>query len=225
MSLIAGVALWPGQALIPPGARAAPSDAPELGTVLSRIERHYNSLATLRVKFSQTELYEGRPPRVERGTLSLLRPQKMRWEYTQPTGKLLVGNGKLLHMYNPNTNQVRPFRMDQTGDLRVPLSFLLGRLRFRRQFRNLRLEDIDGHTTLVGEGRPGKDYYHRVEFRYDPDGFQLERLNIIGRDDTVTTFAFEDEVVNARMAPELFRFRPPPGAEVLQPAPLDGDSQ
>ena len=193
--------------------------------MLSSIEQHYNSLATLRVEFSQTVSYVGRPPLEENGTLLLLRPRKMRWDYHQPAGKFLVGDGDILHMYNPRTNQVRPVRLDKAGDLRAPLSFLLGRLRFRRQFRNLRLEMIQGRTTVVGEGRPGKDYYSRVEFAYDSGDFRLERLAVFGRDKTVTTFVFRDEAVNVSMDPKLFEFVSPPGAELLEMPPGTGGGQ
>ena len=104
----------------------------------------------------------------------------MRWDYVEPKGKLLVGDGNVLHMYNPNTNQVRPVRLEDSGDLRAPLSFLLGRLNFRRQFRNLRFETIEGVQTVIGDGRPGKDSYERVEFTYDPETFSLKRLRVIG---------------------------------------------
>ena len=198
---------------------------PDLNQVLSRIERHYNSLGTLRVKFAQTITQSGRPKIHETGTLSLLRPKKMRWDYEQPRGKLLVGDGDLLHLYNPRTNQVRLFRLDKTGDLRAPLSFLLGRLKFRRQFRNLRIEEIGGQPAVVGEGRRDKDYYSRVEFIYRPGIFSFALLRITGRDGSLTTFAFEDEEINPRLDPALFRFVAPAGAEVLEPPHLAGGSQ
>ena len=160
---------------------------PKLGEVLSGIERHYNSLGTMRVEFAQTREYPGRPRLHERGTLSLRRPKKMRWDYREPKGKLLVGDGEVLHMYNPLTNQVRPIPLDDTGDLRAPLSFLLGRLNFRRQFREVRFEVIDGVKTIVGEGRRGKDPYERVEFTYDTEALSFKRLRVIGRDGTYTT--------------------------------------
>lgn len=197
---------------------------PKLGEVLSGIERHYNSLGTMRVEFAQTVEYHGRPSLHERGTLSLLRPQKMRWDYREPEGKLLVGDGDLLHMYNPRANQVRPVRLDETGDLRAPLSFLLGRLNFRRQFRNLRFEVIGGVKTIVGDGRRGKDPYDRVEFSYDPETLDLKRLRVIGRDGTyTTTFAFADEERNVRLDESLFVFVPPAGAEVLDPPPTGAE--
>lgn len=189
---------------------------PRLGHILSEIERHYNSLATMQVEFAQTVEYTGRPRIHERGRLSLLRPGKMRWDYTVPAGKLLIGDGETLHMYNPRTNQVRPVKLDDSGDLRAPLSFLLGRLRFRRQFVNLRLETIEGAAAVVGEGRPGKDYFERVEFTYDPTAFSLKRLRVFGRDNTVTTFAFAQEKRNLELDESLFVFQIPADAEVLE---------
>lgn len=189
---------------------------PRLGDILSEIERHYNSLATMQVEFAQTVEYTGRPRIHERGRLSLLRPGKMRWDYTVPAGKLLIGDGETLHMYNPRTNQVRPVKLDDSGDLRAPLSFLLGRLRFRRQFENLRLETIEGAAAVVGEGRPGKDYFERVEFTYDPKAFSLKRLRVFGRDSTVTTFAFAQEKRNLELDGSLFVFQIPADAEVLE---------
>ena len=186
-----------------------------LDKVLSSIEFRYNSLATLKVDFEHTTRYLGRPPMLERGTLYLRRPQMMRWEYSKPAGKLLVGDGDLLHYYNPLSNQVRLLRPSQTGDLRVPLSFLLGRLRFRRQFRRLRMEDIEGRTAVVGEGRTGKEAYSRVEFTYDPADYQLLHLKVYGQDESMTTFAFSGETVNPRLDEPLFHFRPPPGAEIV----------
>jgi outer membrane lipoprotein carrier protein len=197
---------------------------PKLGEVLSGIERHYNSLGTMRVEFAQTREYAGRPRLHERGTLSLRRPKKMRWDYREPKGKLLVGDGEILHMYNPLTNQVRPIPLDDTGDLRAPLSFLLGRLNFRRQFRDVRFESIDGVKTIVGDGRRDKDPYDRVEFTYDTEALSLKRLRVIGRDGTyTTTFAFADEERNVRLDESLFVFEPPPGAEMFDPPSAGAD--
>jgi outer membrane lipoprotein carrier protein len=201
------------------GALAAQSPAkPSLDKTISGIELRYNRLATLKVDFEHTMRYLGRRPLVERGTLFLRRPGKMRWEYSKPAGKLLVGDGDLLYYYNPLSNQVRQLRPSQTGDLRVPLSFLLGRLHFRRQFRGLRLDEIDGRAVLVGEGRSGKEAYTRVEFSYDPATFELLHLKVDGQDESVTTFAFSGETVNPRLEQSLFDFHAPPGAELVDQA-------
>jgi outer membrane lipoprotein carrier protein len=186
---------------------------------LSDIELRYNQLATLKIDFEQTLTLAGQSRFQERGTLFLRRPQMMRWEYIKPAGKLLVGDGDLLYYYNPMSNQVRTVKPMETGDLRAPLAFLLGRLNFRRQFKELRLEPINGRSVLVGEGRTGKEAYTRVEFTYDPSSYSLQHLRVLGQDESVTTFEFSGEVVNPRLDPALFVFNPPPGAEWVDQAP------
>ncbi len=203
------------------GVAAAQSTAkPSLDKTISGIELRYNRLATLKVDFEHTMRYLGRQPMVERGTLYLRRPGQMRWEYSKPAGKLLVGDGDLLYYYNPLSNQVRQLRPSQTGDLRVPLSFLLGRLHFRRQFRDLHLDEIDGQAVLVGEGRTGKEAYTRVEFTYNPADFELLHLKVFGQDESMTTFAFSGETVNPPLDKKLFDFHAPPGAEIVDQTEL-----
>ena len=103
----------------------------------------------------------------------------------------------------------------ETGDLRAPLSFLLGRLRLRRQFSHPRLSVADGQALLIADGRSGKEAYTRVEFRYDPEDYRLLGLRVLGQDESVTVFRFEDEQVNSVLDPALFVFQPPAGADLL----------
>jgi outer membrane lipoprotein carrier protein len=204
--------------LLLPAALLAVSAAPaqDLGAVIQGMELHYNRLGTLQTDFEQTLEYAGQVRAVERGTLYLYRPQKMRWEYTKPKGKLLVGDGERMRMYSPTTNQVRTVMLGDSADMRAPLAFLLGRLSLRRQFRNLELKSIDGAPALVGEGRSGQENYSRVEFFYNAGAdFRLDRVRVFGRDDSVTTFTFDRENVNIRLDESMFVFEPPPGAEIL----------
>lgn len=194
--------------------------AQPLGTVIENVERHYNRLSSLRMEFEQSMEFAGQKRSSERGTLYLQRPGKMRWDYAQPEGKVAVGDGKIFRIYNPLTNQVRQVELEAMTDLRAPLSFLLGRMRIRRMFRNLRLEEADGKQVLTGEGRQGQDFYSRVEFDLDPQDSNIEGIRIFGLDDSVNVYRFSAENANPRLAAELFVFQAPPGAEVL---PLTSD--
>lgn len=194
---------------------AAALPGQDLGDVISGLELHYNRLATLQVDFEQELRYGGSPRKLERGTLYLLRPQRMRWDYTRPPGKLLVADGERMKMYSPNTNQVRTVFLDESSDLRGPLAFLLGRLNLKRQFKNLRIDDR-GRPALVGEGRSGQESYTSVEFFYDASNdFRLDEVRAHGRDESVTIFRFKNEQVNPRLDPSLVEFTAPPGAEIL----------
>ncbi len=193
--------------------------------VVAAVELRYNRLATMRSDFEQSLEYAGRRRMIEAGTLYLRRPGKMRWDYTQPQGKIAIGDGDMFRIYNPYTNQVRQVKLDETADLRAPLAFLLGRMRLKRQFRNLRIETIEGESALVAEGRTGREYFSRVEFAYDPDDFRLRRIAVYGRDDSINVFRFRNETLNPPLDLELFEFRSPQGAEILPVSSYSGDQQ
>lgn len=193
----------------------AAASAQSVNRTVEGVELHYNSLSSLKMGFEQSMEFAGQKRNPERGTLYLLRPGKMRWDYAYPEGKVAVSDGKIFRMYSPHTNQVRQVELEAMSDLRAPLSFLLGRMRLRRMFRNLRIEDSGGRPVLVGEGRGGQDFYSRVEFDYDPGDFRITAIRIVGRDESVHAYRFSDEETNVRLSAATFEFQAPPGAEVV----------
>ena len=190
-----------------------------LNRVIDGIERHYNRLSSLQMGFEQAVEYGGQRRMTESGTLYLQRPGKMRWDYARPEGKIAISDGTIFRMYNPNSNQVRQVELEAMTDLRAPLSFLLGRMRLRRMFRNLRVEESQGKRMLIGDGRSARDVYRRVEFDFDPDGFGITGIRIVGRDESVNVYEFSGERPNPSLAADLFEFEAPPGAEIV---PLTG---
>ena len=189
--------------------------AQSVNKTVEAVERHYNRLSALKMGFEQSIEYAGRKRSSESGTLYLLRPGKMRWEYSDPEGKLAISDGKIFRMYNPNTNQVRQMELAAMTDLRAPLSFLLGRMRLRRMFRNLRLEQVGEQQVLVGEGRGGRDVYSRVEFTLDADDYRITSIRIVGRDESINSYRFSDEESNPSLSAAMFEFQAPAGAEVV----------
>ena len=187
-----------------------------LGKVISGIQNRYNSLATLVVGFEQTIKFGSRPAIREAGILYLRRPSKMRWDYINPKGKLLIADGEVMQMYNPRTNQVRRLKFSATADFRAPLSFLLGRLRLKRQFRNLRLIVGQEYGILLADGLTGREVYRDLEFRYEPETYRLIRIKLSGQDQSITTFEFNHEKTNVSIGLEQFEFSVPAGAEVLR---------
>lgn len=194
---------------------APPLQAQSVGKVVDGVERRYNALSALKMGFEQSMEYAGRKRNLEAGTLYLLRPGKMRWEYSDPAGKIAISDGKIFRQYNPNSNQVRQVALASMTDLRAPLSFLLGRMRLRRMFRNLRLESADGMHVLIGEGRGGQDFYSRVEFDVDPADYSITGVRIVGRDESINGYRFSGEETNPTLSASLFEFEAPAGAEVV----------
>ena len=121
-----------------------------------------------------------------------------------------------MQMYNPRTNQVRRLKFSATADFRAPLSFLLGRLRLKRQFRNLRLIVGQEYGILLADGLTGREVYRDLEFRYEPETYRLIRIKLSGQDQSITTFEFNNEKTNVSIGLEQFEFSVPAGAEVLR---------
>ncbi len=124
-----------------------------------RVDRHYNQLHSLKAQF--VENYEGMGRmRTESGTLLLLKPGRMRWDYTKPAGKLFLLDGKYAWFYSNGDRQVQRIGAKQLDDLRSPLRFLLGHTKLEKEIDHLALTAAaNGTFTLAGIPHgPGKTH-------------------------------------------------------------------
>ncbi|MFY9854581.1 MAG: outer membrane lipoprotein carrier protein LolA, partial [Terracidiphilus sp.] len=98
---------------------------PSAHDLAQKVDSHYNQLHSLKAGF--TETYEGMGiRRTESGTLLLLKPGRMKWEYSSPAGKLFLLDGKFAWFYSRGDSQVQRISAKELDDLRSPLRFLLG---------------------------------------------------------------------------------------------------
>lgn len=207
------LALWCALVALP-----ALSADPKLDSVLKSVENHYNRAQSLRLAFSETYKTHQRADQVESGILSLRKPGKMRWDYSSPSGKVFVSDGKNVFLYTPATNQVEHSNMKDTEDMRAPLAFLLGKLNFYKEFRGFVLRPEGPDTWIVAEPNSDKVPYSKVEFLVTPDS-RIRRLRVVGQDRSVMDFEFDQEKLNPAFDAKLFTFRPPPGAQVIEGEP------
>ena len=133
---------------------------PQLGNLLATVEARYNHAKTLQVIFQEQYTRQGEPHRAEGGRLQLRKPGKMRWDYTEPQGKLFVCDGKYLYLYTPADNRAQRMKLKETDDMRAPLAFLLGKLHFEREFRNLQAHS--GGRELAHHGANRKPTIYRT---------------------------------------------------------------
>lgn len=185
--------------------------AADVRETLKAVENRYNRVRTLTVDFEQTWSGQGKGLRTEAGTLSLHKPGRMRWEYSQPAGKLFVSDGKFVWLYSPSARRVEKAKVKESDDLRAPLGFLLGRLDFDRDFREFR---GDGETITAIPKSP-KAPYREVRFQAASGGL-LTEVVVTGHDATVMTFQFRNERVNPALSPAIFQFTPPQGVPVVE---------
>jgi outer membrane lipoprotein carrier protein len=189
-----------------------PLTAADLKSWIGAVERRYNSARTMEAAFDQSYLAQGRK-RVERGQLSLRKPGRMRWEYTEPAGKLFIADGKWVWMYSPATGKAERAKLKASDDERAPLAFLLGKLDFSRLFRDFELTESGDAAVIRALPKSDKAPYTSVEFTVGRQG-EIRRLKVANGDGSITEYVFANERMNGPVADAKFVFTPPPGVAV-----------
>ena len=186
-----------------------------LDGLLKGVEARYNKAKTLQVAFHEDYTPQGRPRRSESGTLMLRKPGRMRWDYDQPKGKLFVADGKFLWLYTPAEHRAEKMKLQESDDMRAPLAFLLGKLNFQKEFRNLQAKPEGAGTRITAEPKTDNLPYSAVEFMVSPDR-QIREVKVTGFDHSVLEFRFDKERVDPSLDYKLFQFQVPKGAELVE---------
>jgi outer membrane lipoprotein carrier protein len=192
--------------------------APQTHDLAQRVDRHYNQLHSLKAGFSES--YEGLGMRrTESGTLLLLKPGRMKWEYSQPAGKLFLLDGKYAWFYSRGDSQVQRIAAKELDDLRSPLRFLLGHTQLERELSNLTLAPAPGgRFTLTGQPRGQEKRVRRLSLTVMADG-TITGIEMEEADGALTRFAFTGEQPNAPVPAQAFHFTPPKGVPVVDGLP------
>jgi outer membrane lipoprotein carrier protein len=183
-----------------------------------RVDRHYNQLHSLKTGFSES--YEGLGiRRTESGTMLLLKPGRMRWDYSSPAGKLFLLDGKYAWFYARGDSQVQRIPAKQLDDLRSPLRFLLGHTELEKELNHLTLKPASGgRFTLSGQPKGLEKRVSHLTLTVTADG-AIAGMEIEETDGALTRFTFTSEQPNAPVPVEAFHFTPPHGVPVVDALP------
>jgi outer membrane lipoprotein carrier protein len=194
------------------------AQTPTAHELAQRVDRHYNQLHSLKAAF--TESYAGLGmQRTESGALLLLKPGRMRWDYSTPHGKLFLLDGKYAWFYSPGDPQVQRMQSKQLDDLRSPLRFLLGHTELEKEMDSLTLAPAPGgRFTLTGQPKGQEQRVSRLSLSVTPEG-TITGIEIEETDGAITRFTFTGELPNAAISSSEFRFSAPAGVPVVDAAP------
>jgi len=199
-----------------PSARSA--SAQELAR---RIDRHYDTLQSLKASFTETYTGLGMD-RTESGTLLLAKPGRMRWDYDSPPGKVFLLDGKYGWFYTPGAPQVQRVAAKELNDLRSPLRFLLGHTDLEKELTGLKTAPDSSHpgdVILTGQPKGQEERVSRVALSVAPASGDLVAIEIDETDGAVTRFTFTAQQPDAAIPPETFRFTPPKGIPIVDSPP------
>jgi outer membrane lipoprotein carrier protein len=193
---------------------SAQASLPSVHEVAQRVDWHYNQLHSLKAGF--TENYQGLGiNRTESGTLLLLKPGRMKWDYSAPAGKLFLLDGKFAWFYSKGDPQVQRIPAKELDDLRSPLRFLLGHTELEKEIGNLTLAAAPGGGfKLTGQPKGQEKRVTRLSLTVTTDG-TITAIEIEETDGALTRFSFTGEVPNAPVPADTFRFTAPTGVPVV----------
>ncbi len=201
-----------------PTAISAQQTSPSAEALASRVNRHYNQLHSLKAGFSEN--YQGMGvKRTESGTLLLLKPGRMKWDYTSPSGKVFLLDGKYAWFYTRGDPQVERIPAKELDDLRSPLRFLLGHTELKKEMNSLTIAPApNGCFTLTGQPNGQEQRIKRLTLAVTPEG-TIVAIEIEETDGALTRFTFTGEQTNLPIPAGTFQFTPPPGVPVVNALP------
>lgn len=183
----------------------------------ARVDSHYNHLKSLQAHF--VEQYEGMGiRRSESGTLLLKKPGRMRWNYSEPAGKLFLLDGHSAYSYTPGDAQAQRVPAKQLDDLRSPLRFLLGHTRLEKELTGLTMTPIANGFRLSGIPAGMEQRVRSLSLDVTAEG-TIEAMRLEEVDGATTDFRFSDIRENLPTRDSDFVFTPPAGVGIVEGLP------
>src|SRR5262245_58449357 len=103
--------------------------------LMARVQDRYDRTAHLRARFRQETRMQGFDQvQIGEGQVWILKPGRMRWDYTQPERQTIVTDGETLWHYLPADRQVIRGQVNQSLGTRTPALFLAGQARLTELF-------------------------------------------------------------------------------------------
>lgn len=201
--------------LAAPGAAFAAND-----NAVARMQAFLRQVHSLKADFTQVVLDANlQTIKQSSGTLILKRPNRFRWDYAAPNREIIDADGTRVWMYDVELQQVTVKPL--TGTLAAsPAVLLAGSNDVQQNFivKNLGMEN---GLAWVGVTPKIKD----TDFDSVKLGFRGNLVAVMELKDALgnlTRITFSHVQVNPALPDSLFRFTPPPGADVIGDAGKPG---
>lgn len=201
-----------GSLWMAPAFAATPDDT----AAVQRVEGFLGQLVSLRAEFRQTVTDAGgRELERAEGTMAIARPGRFRWDYRVPSQQI-VSDGVTVWMYDVELEQVT-VRAAGEALAGTPAMLLAGKGDLKDEFEITTGGSQDGlDWSRLTPRKPDGDFR---EVRLGFAGHDLRRMLLFDRLGQTTELEFLDVQRNSRVDDGLFKFKPPPGVDVVGRAP------
>jgi outer membrane lipoprotein carrier protein len=180
---------------------------------LDRLRAFVRETQTARASFIQTVTdRSGRTVQRASGEFAIARPGHFRWSVDNPYKQLLVGDGERVWIYDPDLNQVVVRRNDRALGT-TPAALLAGKDDVEGVFEWRDLPAANGLDWLGATPKDKDSSFTEIRLGFNAGGLAaLDITDNFGQHTLVSLFNLER---NPKLGPDLFKFSPPKGADVV----------
>lgn len=179
-----------------------------------RLDHFFNKIVSLDGLFTQEVLDEqGHQVQMASGSIKLLRPGRFVWDYEKPFKQLIIADGQFLWIYDSELEQATVKSIDKA--LGTAPIMLLSEIRsVDEDFIVIEEPPADGLEWVELQPKVKDTDFLRIRFGLNKEG--IARMVLFDQFGQRTIIRFEKMKFNTTLAPSAFRFKVPPGVDVIR---------
>jgi len=196
-------------------AAGAAGQAPSAADLAARVQAHYAQVRDFTASFTLTQSSALLPrPTIERGSVKVKKPGRMRWLYTADK-KEFVADGSMLYSFSPRDKYVNVNPLPKGEDASTALLFLTGRGDLARDFTStLDGDQPAGEWRLNLKPKAKQTDFTSLALEVERTTLALRGITVVDDQGGTSRFRFEGLKENVGLADRDFEFKIPPGVEV-----------
>jgi outer membrane lipoprotein carrier protein len=199
----------------------AQPDASDPATLARAVQARYDRVRDFTADFTHT--YTGgvlKKQVVERGTIQVKKPGRMRWRYTNPEEKLFVSDGRQIYSYVPADRQVIVSPMPAEDRATTAALFLTGKGNLARDFTAkpapVPAGAPPGSVAIELTPRQEQREYNTLTLVVNRETHAISMLAADDRQGGRSAFTFANVKENTGLTDKVFEFSIPRGADVIR---------
>jgi outer membrane lipoprotein carrier protein len=208
--------LFIGLLVLAPAAAAAQA-RPPAAELAQAVQQKYDRVKEFTADFTHT--YEGgvlKKRAIERGTVQIKKPGRMRWEYSAPEKKTFVSDGRKVYSYIPADKQVVVNSVPPDDEATTAVLFLAGKGNLARDFKVTYAEGgTEGTWALRLDPKQKQNDYDWLLLGVDAKTLQIRSLTAADQQGGRSTFQFSNYRENTGIPDSVFAFKIPRGVDVI----------
>ena len=203
-----------------PALTAGPAaDDASLHTTVKRIESHLGQTRSLQADFTETVASVAGERRVRTGVVYYLKPRRIRWAFKGAQAETIVSDGKTVYTYQPDLNQVIETPASQAFSSQSAAAVLMDAGNLSKYFKIARPATAP-HPAMIGLLLTPLEGGTALQVEVDPKTLNPASFEFQDAMGDRTRLDLRNIKLNVPLDDSLFRFTPPPGADIVSGGPL-----